>query len=42
MGWMWLWFLGVLALIVGVLWSVARGAAAQGRAGDDSPDAGLA
>lgn len=38
MGWMWLWWLGILALIVGVLWAVARGAAAQGRAGENAPE----
>jgi putative membrane protein len=35
---MWLWWLGILALIVGVLWAVARGAAAQGRAGENAPE----
>lgn len=39
MGWMWIWWLGVLALLVGVLWAVGRAAAgAQARAGDDSPE----
>ena len=39
MGWMWLWWIVGLAVLVAVLWAVARGPAAQRPADQESPEA---
>ena len=40
MGWMWLWWLAGLAILIAFVWAVLRaGGTASPRAGDDSPEA---
>jgi putative membrane protein len=39
MGWMWLWWLFGLALVVAVVWAVMRAAAPQPRGDQETPEA---
>ena len=39
MGWMGLWWIVGLAVLVAIMWAVARAAAPQGRADQESPEA---
>jgi putative membrane protein len=39
MGWMWLWWIVGLALLVAVIWAVARAATPQRPADHESPEA---